>query len=120
MSSRNPRQRLRDVLDNIDLAIRFSANRTEEDLANDLMALYAVEHAILIVSEAIRRLPEDLKARHPEIDWAAAAGIGNKIRHDYDAMDVAILLNTVRDSLPGLREVIAGELEHWINRPPGP
>jgi uncharacterized protein with HEPN domain len=110
---------LQDVLDNIDLAIRFSATRTEAELANDLMALYAVEHAILIVSEAIRRLPEDLKARHPEIDWAAA-GIGNKIRHDYDAMDVGILLNTVRDSLPGLREVIAAELDHWINRPPGP
>ena len=34
-------------------------------------AVYAVVRALEIVSEASRRLPDELTDRHPEIDWAA-------------------------------------------------
>jgi uncharacterized protein with HEPN domain len=37
-----------------------------------------------IVSEASRRLPDELKARHPEIPWRDIAAAGNIYRHQYE------------------------------------
>jgi hypothetical protein len=37
----------------------------------------AVTRALEIIPEATRRLPQDLKERHPEIDWIAIAAAGN-------------------------------------------
>jgi uncharacterized protein with HEPN domain len=41
-----------------------------------------VTRCLEIISEASRRLPESLKARHPEIPWKQIAGAGNVYRHD--------------------------------------
>jgi hypothetical protein len=46
-----------------------------------------VTRCLEIISEASRRLPEAMKARHPSIAWSDMAGAGNVYRHDYD--DVA-------------------------------
>lgn len=39
----------------------------------DRKTVYAVVRALEIISEASRRLPDELFRRHPEIDWAAVA-----------------------------------------------
>jgi uncharacterized protein with HEPN domain len=41
---------------------------------------WLVERGIEIISEASRHLPDELKARHPEIPWPKVAGIGNVLR----------------------------------------
>jgi uncharacterized protein with HEPN domain len=46
-----------------------------------------VTRCLEIISEASRRLPDDLKARHPAIAWKQMAAAGNIYRHDYE--DVA-------------------------------
>ncbi|HEY0524017.1 MAG TPA: HepT-like ribonuclease domain-containing protein [Stellaceae bacterium] len=48
----------------------------------DLRTVYAVTRCLEIISEALRRLPDDLKARHPQIPWRDIAGAGNVYRHD--------------------------------------
>ena len=60
--------------------------------------------------EASRRLPDDLLQRHPEIDWAAIAAAGNIYRHEYDAVDEALLWRTVHHSLGQLWDVCIEEL----------
>jgi uncharacterized protein with HEPN domain len=69
-----------------------------------------VERGIEIISEASRRLPEDLKARHPEIPWPKVAGIGNVLRHDYEDVAAPVMWKLVHDDLPALEAVCRGEL----------
>ena len=52
------------------------------DFARDRKTVYAVARALEIISEASRRLPDELKTRHPEIDWPAVAAAGNIYRHE--------------------------------------
>ena len=110
MPSKDPRQRLQDIIENCELARIFTAETSLSAFVSDAKVRYAVERAIMIVSEAVRRLPDDIKHRHPHIDWAAAAGIGNKLRHDYDSLDSEILWNTVTKSLPVLRRAAEEEM----------
>ena len=67
--------------------------------------------ALEIVSEASLRLPEDLKERHPEIDWLAVAAAGNVYRHEYEAVDEMQLWHTVQHGLDALREFAAAEFD---------
>ena len=84
MPSKNPAQRLRDIVDNIDAIDAFTTKMDRDTFGADRKTLYAVIRALEIVSEASRRLPEELKDRYPKIDWAAVAAAGNGYRHEYE------------------------------------
>jgi uncharacterized protein with HEPN domain len=111
MSSKNPAQRLRDMVDNIDAIEVFTENMDLAKFTADRKTLYAVVRALEIVSEASRRLPSELKDRHPEIDWAAVAAAGNVYRHEYESVDEKLIWHTVRHDLGGLRSVAEAELK---------
>jgi uncharacterized protein with HEPN domain len=72
---------------------------------------YAVTRAIEIISEASRRLPDELRARHPELPWRAIRDVGNFYRHQYDNVSEAYVWRTVQDRLPPLLAVILAEIE---------
>ena len=74
--------------------------------------------ALEIISEASRRLPDELLRRHPEIDWEAVAAAGNVYRHEYDAVDEALIWYTVRHGLTALRSVADEEIQHLQSNPP--
>lgn len=61
------RRRLKDMLYNIDLAQRFAANADYDTFEHDLLRLYAVTRCLEVISEASRRLPDGVKARHPSV-----------------------------------------------------
>jgi uncharacterized protein with HEPN domain len=71
---------------------------------------YVVERGVEIISEASRYLPDDLKARHPEIPWPKVAGIGNVLRHNYEGISASIMWALGRDDLPPLEKVCRAEL----------
>ena len=101
---------LRDIAHHIDLAIRFSAGFDYEAFVADPRTVYAVTRCLEIISEASRRLPDDLKARHPSIAWKDMAGAGNIYRHDYEDVAAQHVWDTVQIDLPPLRAVIDHEL----------
>jgi uncharacterized protein with HEPN domain len=111
MPSKNPAQRLRDIVENIDAIDTFTAKMEFADFTADRKSVYAVVRALEIISEASRRLPPELKDRHPEIDWDAAAAAGNIYRHEYDSIDEQLIWYTVRHTLSSLRSMADAELE---------
>ena len=66
----------------------------------------SAEHAILIISEAIKALSPEFTDRYGGIDWRAVRDVGNVLRHDYFAVDSKVLWQTVQHRLPELRIVI--------------
>ena len=76
----------------------------------DTRTIFAVTRCLEIISEASRRLPEELKARNPSIAWTKMAAAGNVYRHDYEDVAARYVWDTVQLALPPLREVIEQEL----------
>ncbi len=111
MPVKNPSQRLRDVLENIDAVGSFIGRMDRDDFAKDQKTVYAVVRALEIISEASRRLPDEMKERNPGIDWIAVAAAGNVYRHEYDGVDVDLIWHTAKHQLGALRDVAAEELE---------
>jgi len=110
MPSKNPAQRLTDILDNIQAIADFTAGMTFEDYVSDRKTIYAVTRALEIISEATRRLPDELKQRRPEIAWVGVAAAGNIYRHEYDNVDQALVWYTIQHELTPLRQAVVDEL----------
>jgi uncharacterized protein with HEPN domain len=101
---------LRDIVHHIDLAVRFAAGFDYQSFEADPRTVYAVTRCLEIISEASRRLPDDLKARHPSIAWKDMAGAGNIYRNDYEDVAARHVWEAVQIDLPPLRVVVAREL----------
>jgi uncharacterized protein with HEPN domain len=106
---------LRDIEHHIALAVHFATGFDYDTFRGDPRTVYAVTCCLEILSEASRRLPDELKARHPAIAWKDMAGAGNIYRHDY-------VWDAVQIDLPPLR-VEAGarnpaQRAWWSSRQP--
>jgi len=104
------RRWLNDIRYHIGLAQGFVAGLDYEVFLGDLLRFYAVTRCLEIISEASRRLPDEMKMRHPSIAWKEMAGAGSVYRHDYEDIDASYVWVTVHDHLPPLRIVIEREL----------
>jgi uncharacterized protein with HEPN domain len=114
MPSRRADSALRDILHHIDLAAKFSMGFDRASFKLDIRTVYAVTRCLEIISEASRRLPDDLKERHPAIGWKQMAGAGNVYRHDYEDVAAEFVWETVERALPPLRAVIEQELQRGV------
>jgi len=57
----------RDILHHIDLVQRFTEGMERQLFLDDVRTVYAVTRCLEIISEASRRLSENLKSQHPHI-----------------------------------------------------
>ncbi|MBB1092580.1 DUF86 domain-containing protein [Rhodopseudomonas palustris] len=101
---------LRDILRHIDLATAFVADNDFAAFRSDLRTVYAVTRCLEIISEASRRVAEDVKTRHPSIGWRQIAAAGNVYRHDYEDVASQMLWDTVKRALPDLKAAVSREL----------
>lgn len=97
---------LHDILETIArVETKVSGKRFEEFQA-DWEFRFTVQRALEIVSEATRRLPEELKATRPEIRWRSIAAIGNILRHEYHTISDTVVWNAVHEDFPPLKAAI--------------
>jgi uncharacterized protein with HEPN domain len=73
--------------------------------------VYAVIRCLEVISEASRRLPPGLKARHPNIPWVDIAGAGSVYRHDYQNVQDVLVWRTIEQGLEPLLKATNAELE---------
>ena len=111
MPSRQVEAVLRDMMHHIELATHFSMGFDRVSFKRDIKTVYAVTRCLEIISEASRRLPDDLKTRHPSIGWKQMAAAGNVYRHDYEDVAAEFIWETVERALPPLRSAIELELK---------
>jgi len=109
MLSDTSRQALLDIRDNILLAQTFAEGLDEQGLSADRKTFYAITRCLEIISEASRRLADDVRQRHPNQPWERIAGAGNIYRHRYDNVAESFVWRTVADSLPSLLAAVETE-----------
>jgi uncharacterized protein with HEPN domain len=94
---------LADIAEACRLVEQFTAGMSGESFARNALAFHATVRNLEIIGEAAKRLPEDAKARMPEVDWSGAARFQDIIVHRYFALDPEVVWDIVETKLPALR-----------------
>ena len=101
---------LGDVLDNIERIERFTLGLDFAAFVADERATFAVLHALLIISEAARRLGAEAETLVPGQPWRAIRGLGNVLRHEYGGVDRNAIWRIVAEDLSALKQAVAQTL----------
>jgi uncharacterized protein with HEPN domain len=96
-------------------ACEFVADMDQEGFMRDAKTQMAVAMALVLVGESASRImtrhPE-FSVDHPEIPWARIRGMRNMVAHEYYELELPLVLETVRTSLPQLLSALDA-LQHW-------
>jgi uncharacterized protein with HEPN domain len=81
---------------------RYVAGRDPDAFRADEMAFDATLRNLEILGEAVKGIPEDIRARYPEINWRGVAGFRNVLAHVYFAVDQETLWDIIANKVPQL------------------
>ena len=102
-SSHDPAGSLADILENLERIEGYVTGLNREAFGSDTLRRDAVERCLERICEAAFRLGEKAAELVPSQPWGDIRGMGNRLRHAYDRIDLDVLWNTVRDRLPSLK-----------------
>ena len=99
MPSRDWQNRIQDVLAAIAEIREFTNGTTFEDFQDDLKTIRAVLYNLAIIGEAVRCIPPEVEASHPEIPWDEVRGMRNIVIHEYFQVNLSIIWQTIQADL---------------------
>lgn len=123
MSRRDQRITLRQIIEYVQHAQALCAEKTAAQIESSWRDALAFERTMEVLGEAVKRLPEELTRRYPQVPWRLVAGMRDKISHGYDTVDYQVLWDAARNDLPALSataEIMLREIEEASASQPPP
>ncbi|WP_059000640.1 HepT-like ribonuclease domain-containing protein [Leptolyngbya sp. NIES-2104] len=80
----------------------FTENLTPEEYFSSVLFISAVERQFEILGEATRRLSNEFRQAHPQINWQQIVGLRSIVIHRYDEVDQERLWAIIHVELPPL------------------
>ena len=105
------RQYLVDIVKSAQIILDHVASVDWDSFYQDILVQDAVIRRLEIIGEASRRISEEYKTKHGYLPWHEMIGMRNFVIHEYDAVDLPIIWNTIHENLPPLLE----QLSHLID-----
>lgn len=80
----------------------FTNKITFEEFQGDRKTIRAVLYNLAIIGEAVRNIPPEMEALHPEIPWDDVRGMRNIVIHEYFQVNLSIIWQTIQEDLVSL------------------
>lgn len=103
-----------DVLESTGNIRAYSRDMSYDEFKRDKKTIDAVVRNLEIIGEAVKNIPEEIKERHPEVDWKVAAGMRDKLIHRYFGISIQIIWETITNDLPVFESQIKKVFEREV------
>ena len=106
MSRHDPKVTLLQISDYARRAQELCKANSLPEILGDWQKRAAFERIMEVLGQAVKRLPSELTAQYPAVDWRGIAGMRDRVSHGYDAIDYGLLWLAVDRRVPGLLDTV--------------
>ena len=92
------------ILKSIETTSRYLKNKSMDDMIYDGFLCDAIENRFTKIAEDASKLSIEFKNNLSTIPWNAISAIRNRVCHDYDVVDFAILYKTIKVNFPSFKK----------------
>jgi uncharacterized protein with HEPN domain len=91
--------------------VAYVENTSFEEFSHNEILLAAVERKFIIIGEAVRHIPIEIRASYPSIPWRQMADMRNHVAHVYWGVNPQELWDTIHQDLPPVIPLLKKVLE---------
>jgi uncharacterized protein with HEPN domain len=102
MTKRYSEDYLKDIQEAIRLAIEFTQDMDFESFGQDTKTIFVVTRAIQIVGEAVKKIPDNIRQKYPQVPWKDVAKMRDKVTHQYFSVKLDVVWDTIQQDFPVL------------------
>jgi uncharacterized protein with HEPN domain len=106
-----PREYLQHILAEADYLIGSSRGLSFDRFERDETLRRAFVRSLEVIGEAAKKLPEEYRAKHSQVEWRAMTGMRDRLIHAYFGTDYSLVWDVVVNKIPALR----GQIDLILN-----
>lgn len=96
--------------------LRYADDAPEQDFVKNALVLDAIIRNLLVLGEAAKSVPKQVRNKFPEIEWRKISGLRDVLIHEYFGIKPAVIEDIVKNKLPVLKKQIRAILKKDFGR----
>ena len=93
---------LEDIREGCEKLLRYTAGREFAEFTADERTFDAALLNFIVIGEAVKSIPDDVKGRHPDIEWRRIGRLRDLVVHHYFGVVPQILWDIIQTDVPEL------------------
>ena len=99
------------MIEKCDRLIEICDKHTLEEIETNFIYSDAIQFEFEKLYEDSTRISSDLRINYKELHIDSLRAIRNRVAHDYESVSLKILIDTIKEDIPGIKKLLNDFLE---------